>query len=202
MKPPEGQTDEGHTEHTGHGGHHVFDAATLKKTFGILVGLTFLTVILALWERGFADVFGLELTFPALPVGWLSVPIALGIASTKVYWVASRFMGLKYEGGTNTLVFLSSIAFLFVFFAFTFLDFAFRDTFEELSAVPTDILEQEALDAETAATDIADEFEVTPLVRQADPTLFGTSPAPASATPMNEAPTAPDEAPVPDDPAQ
>ena len=202
LTPPEGQTAEGHTEHTGHGGHHVFDRETLLKTFAILVGLTFLTVILALWERGFADVFGLQFEFPALPVGWLSVPLALGIAATKVYWVASRFMGLKYGGGTNTLVFLGSTAFLLVFFAFTWLDFAFRGTFEELSAVPTDILEQEALDAEAAATEIADDFEAVPLVVQPDPELFGTSPAPIGATPVTEAPTAPDEAPVPDDPDQ
>ena len=200
MKPPEGRTAEGHTEHTGHGGHHVFDRETLLKTFAILVGLTFLTVIMALWERGFADVFGLYFEFPALHVGWLSVPIALGIAGVKVYWVASRFMGLKYEGGTNTLVFLGSSAFLLVFFGLTWLDFAFRDTFEELSAVPTDVLEQEALDAETAATEIADEFEAVPLVAQPDPDLFGTSPDPASGTAVIEAPTAPDEAPVPDDP--
>ena len=172
---------EGHEEHTGHGGHHVFDAATLKKTFGILVGLTLLTVVLALWERGYANVFGLELTYPALPVGFLSVPLALGIAGTKVYWVASRFMGLKYEhSGTNTLVFLGSTAFLLVFFGFTFLDFAFRDTFEELSAVPTDVLEEEVVRAQEAEAEIADEFQAAPLVRQPDPDLFGT---PATAAP-------------------
>ncbi|WP_420456494.1 cytochrome C oxidase subunit IV family protein [Rubrivirga sp.] len=167
-------TEEGHTEHTGHGGHHVFDAATLKKTFAILVGLTILTVVLALWERGFANVFGLEFTYPALPVGPLSIPIALGIAGTKVYWVASRFMGLKYEGGTNTLVFLGSTAFLLVFFAFTYLDFAFRGTFEELSAVPTDVLEEEVLQAQEIETEIADEFETVPLVNETpDAELFG-----------------------------
>lgn len=171
---------EGHDEHTGHGSHHVFDAATLKKTFGILVGLTLLTVVLALWERGFADVFGLYLEYPALPVGFLSVPLALGIASVKVYWVASRFMGLKYEKAkTNTLVFLGSVSFLFVFFGFTWLDFAFRDSFEELSAVPTDVLEEEALAADEAATEIADEYQAAPLVVQPDPDLFGTTPAAA-----------------------
>ena len=166
---------EGHEEHTGHGSHHVFDAATLKKTFAVLVGLTLLTVVLALWERGYANVFGLELTYPALPVGWLSVPLALGIAGTKVYWVASRFMGLKFEKtGTNTLVFLGSSAFLIIFFAFTFLDFAFRDTFEELSAVPTDVLEEEALQAQETEAEIADDLQAAPLVRQPDPDLFGT----------------------------
>lgn len=165
---------EGHEEHTGHGGHHVFDAATLKKTFFILVGLTLLTVVLALWERGFANVFGLELEFPALPLGWLSVPVALGIAGTKVYWVASRFMGLKYEGGTNTLVFLGSSAFLLIFFGFTYLDFAFRGTFEEQSAITADVLEEESLRAQEAEAEIADEFRAVPLVVEPDPDLFGS----------------------------
>jgi caa(3)-type oxidase subunit IV len=165
---------EGHEEHTGHGGHHVFDAATLKKTFFILVGLTILTVVLALWERGYANVFGLEFEFPALPLGVLSVPVALAIAGTKVYWVASRFMGLKFEKTkTNALVFLGSSSFLLVFFGFTWLDFAFRDTFEELSAVPTDVLEEEVLQAQEVQTEIADEFEAVPLVRETpDADLF------------------------------
>lgn len=167
---------EGHEEHTGHGGHHVFDAATLKKTFGILVGLTFLTVVLALWERGYADVFGLELEYRALPLGWLSVPVAFAIAGTKVYWVASRFMGLKYEHTkTNTLVFLGSTLFLIIFFGLTFIDFAFRDTFEELSAVPTDVLEEEAIRAQEAQAGFADEYDAAPLVNDTpDAELFGT----------------------------
>jgi cytochrome c oxidase subunit IV len=170
---------EGHAD--GHH-HHVFEAGMLKKTFGILVGLTLLTVILALWERGFANVFGLEFEYPALPLGWLSVPVALGIAGTKVYWVASRFMGLKDEGGTNVLVFVGSTVFLIIFFGFTFLDFAFRDTFEELSAVPTDVLEEEVLEAQAIETEIADDFEAVPLVLDTpDPDLFEGRPAAAPA---------------------
>lgn len=133
-----------------------------------------MTVVLALWERGFVDLFGLEFEFPELPLGALSVPVALGIASVKVYWVASRFMGLKYEGGTNTLVFLGSTSFLLVFFAFTYLDFAFRGTFEELSAVPTDVLEAETLEADAIQAEIDDEFNAVPLVADPDPELFGT----------------------------
>lgn len=179
---------EGHEEHTGHGGHHVFDAATLRKTFYILVGLTVLTVVLALWERGYADFFGLEFTFPALPLGWLSVPVALAIAGTKVYWVASRFMGLKYEHvKTNTLVFLGSSSFLIVFFALTWLDFAYRDTFEELSAVPTDVLEEELLQAQEIEAEIADDLEAAPLVTQPDPELFGET---APAVPLDQDPGA------------
>ena len=65
-----------------------------------------------------------------------------------------------------------------MFFAFTYLDFAFRGTFEELSAVPTDVLEEEALEAQTIQTEIEDQFNAVPLVNDPDPDLFG---APASA---------------------
>ena len=40
------------------GDHHVIDAGMLKQTFAILVGLTILTVVLAIFERGFGDFFG------------------------------------------------------------------------------------------------------------------------------------------------
>ena len=168
---------EGHTEHTGHGGHHVFDRETLLKTFYILVGLTLLTVVLAFFERGGGNFFGLEFETPfEIPFGPLSVPVALAIAGTKVYWVATRFMGLKYENTkTNALVFLGSSSFLIVFFAFTWLDFAFRDTFEELSAVPTDIFEEEVLDAQAAIDAVG--AGAPPLVAEPDPVLFGTTPA-------------------------
>ena len=183
---------EGHEEHTGHGGHHVIDAGMLKKTFAILVGLTILTVVLAIFERGFGDFFGFKFETPfEIPLGWLSVPVALGIAGAKVYWVATRFMGLKYEHTkTNALVFLGSTAFLLVFFAFTWLDFAFRGTFEELSAVPTDVLAAEEAEAVEAEAAFADEFQAAPLVTQPDPDLFGTPPVaePADAAPVEPAP--------------
>lgn len=178
---------EGHTEHTGHGAHHVFDAETLKKTFGILVGLTILTVVLALWERGEANLFGLELTFPRLPVGALSIPIALGIAGTKVYWVASRFMGLKYENGTNTLILISSVAFLVVFFAFTYLDFAFRDTFDAIASTPKDIVAAEVEEATVREEALDARVEAPALVQRPDEALFGTA---------TDAPAAPDSAAV------
>lgn len=165
-------TPDGHTEDTGHGTHHVFDATVLKKTFGVLVGLTLLTVILALWERGHADVFGLEFHFPHLPLGWLSVPLALAIAGTKVYWVASRFMGLKYEKSSNVLVFLGSTAFLVVFFFFTYLDFAFRDTFDASTALPADAAG--AVAAEVEAREAV--LTPPPFVETTGSDLFGTTP--------------------------
>ena len=174
---------EGHEEHTGHGAHHVFDRDTLLKTFYILVGLTLLTVILAIFERGFGDFFGFPFETPfRLPFGSLSVPIALGIAGTKAYWVASRFMGLKYERGSNILVFMGSLVFLVIFFGFTFLDFAFRDTFEEQSAVPIDLLEAETRAAQTTEEAFAEELDAAPLVGQPDPELFGAPEADAAPT--------------------
>lgn len=172
---------DGFEDHTGHGGHHVFSDTILKRTFFILVGLTVLTVVLALWERGFANVFGLELEYPALPVGGLSVPLALGIAGTKAYFVAAYFMGLKYDKGSSLLVFVASGVFLLIFFGITYLDFAFRDTFEEQSAITTDVLEAQALEAQAADEAIADEFDAAPLVLEPDPDLFGTPPAAAPA---------------------
>ncbi len=178
---------DGHDEHTGHGAHHVFDAATLKKTFGILVGLTLLTVVLALWERGHANVFGLEFDYPALPVGFLSVPLALGIAGVKVYWVASRFMGLKYEKSSNVLVFLGSTAFLVVFFTFTYLDFAFRDTFAEVAAVNRDDAQAEVLAAEAREAAIDARFTAPAFVEDNGADLLGERPG---ATPAAMAPAA------------
>lgn len=175
--PTAAQIDHGPTEgaedHTGHGGHHVFSAGMLKKTFGILVGLTFLTVVLAAFERGFIDLFGWNLVLPEIPFGVLSVPIALGIAGTKAYFVASNFMGLRHETGSNVLVFVATLIFLVIFFGFTLLDFAFRDSFEELSAVPTDVLEEEAITATEIQAEI-DAREAVPLVAQPDPVLFNT----------------------------
>lgn len=172
-------TPDGHTENTGHGTHHVFDARVLKQTFAVLVGLTILTVVLALWERGHANVFGLEFEFPALHVGWLSVPIALGIAATKVYWVASRFMGLKYEKSSNVLVFLGSSSFLIVFFFFTYLDFAFRDTFAEQSAVTVDDAAAAAIAAEARQAAVEERFPAPAFVEDNGADLLGR-PAPAA----------------------
>lgn len=184
-------TPDGHTENTGHGTHHVFDADVLKKTFYILVGLTILTVVLALWERGHANLFGLEFHYPALPVGPLSVPIALAIAGTKVYWVASRFMGLKYEKSSNVLVFLGSSAFLVVFFFFTYLDFAFRDTFEAVTAVPADHLRAEEVAAEARQAELEAQFAPPPFVEQRGTDLLGPRPGAAVAPTPDAVPADP-----------
>ena len=159
---------DGHDEHTGHGAHHVASPRSLLTTISILVALTFLTVILALLERYFAEPEhgGMEIFGP------FSVPIALLIAGTKVYFVAAYFMGLKYDGGTNLLAFVGSGVFLAIFLTFTFLDTGFRDTFEEQSAVPIDEIQADVLEAARTSEALTPAFEAVPLVRQPDEGLF------------------------------
>ena len=148
--------------HDGHGGHHVFEKKTLLWTFGGLLALTVLTVASALAEReGW------------LPLGPLSVPVALAIAGAKAFLVAGFFMNLWYEKGTNLLVFVGSIVFVLIFIGITFLDFAFRPTFDEQSAIPSDIIQEEVLEAAEATDALQDRFRSIPLVEEADPVLFG-----------------------------
>ena len=164
---------DGHTEHTGHGAHHVFSDKMLKVTFAILCTLTVLTVVLALMERGYGDFFGTRFPMPHVEFGWLSVPLALAIASVKAYFVVSNFMGLKHDSPTYRLVFLGTLVFLLIFFSFTFLDFRFRNTFEELSAVPVDIEEARVLAAAAQQDSIQAAYDAVALVERPDSLLFG-----------------------------
>ena len=59
-------------------------------------------------------------------LGFFNVPVALGIACTKVTLVLLFFMHLKYEGKAITISFLSTICFLAIMISFTFWDVAFR----------------------------------------------------------------------------
>jgi cytochrome c oxidase subunit 4 len=180
-----------HDNH-GHGGHHVFSDVMLKRTFIVLCSLTILTVVLALIERGYGDFFGVRVEVPHIEFGWLSVPIALGIAGAKSYFVAANFMGLKHDKGTNLLVFVGSLVFLVIFFGFTYLDFATRDTFEPLSITPKDVLEQRAINAEAENEAIQEQFKAVPLVQESDPQLFGRPAAGAAAAPDSALQAAPD----------
>lgn len=182
---------DGHTESTGHGTHHVFSDTMLKTTFAVLVTLTLLTVALALMERGYGIFFGTRFPMPHIEFGALSVPLALTIAGVKSFFVVSNFMGLKHDSPTYRLVFLGTLVFLLIFFSFTFLDFRFRNTFEELSAVPVDIAQQEVLVAKAEQDSIQAAYEAAPLVGLPDSLLFGSgsaagTPAPA---PVPLAPT-------------
>ena len=155
-----------HDDAHGHGGgHHILERDVLLRTFGGLVILTVLTVGLALAERA-------EL----LPLGALSVPVALAIAGAKATLVAAFFMGLKDDGGTNLLSFVSGVVFLAIFLIFTYLDTGFRDTFEEQSAVPIDILEADERLLLERQEEIAPLQEAQPLIVAPDTLLFPNAP--------------------------
>lgn len=158
----------------------------LVRVFLALVGLTVLTVVLALFERGFADVGGTRIDLPQLHLGAFSVPVALAIAGVKATLVAAYFMNLREDRGTPLLSFIASFVFLIIFFAFTYLDTGFRDTFTEQSAVPVDIYQERLLEGQARTEALAPEFEAVPLVDTPDPRLFSNpalEPGAPAATP-------------------
>jgi cytochrome c oxidase subunit 4 len=138
-----------HEEHTGHGAHHVASRSMLLRTIAALCALTVLTVGLALMERAHI-----------IPLGDLSVPVAIAIAGLKATLVAMFFMGLKYDSRTNALTFVGGVVFLIIFLSFTFLDTLFRDTFDASSAVPVDV--QRARSAELVSRDSLYQSSVNP----------------------------------------
>lgn len=180
---PEGQTPPHGPGHH----HHVISDSMLKRTFGILVALTVLTVVLAVLERGWGDFFGFYFEAPQIHFGPFSIVVALGIAGAKAYFVAANFMGLREPGNaTNRLVLVGSTLFLVIFFSITYLDVAFRDTFFELSAVDIDVLAEQDAQAAEIQTVIQDRFDAEAVVEEADPALFGrTLPADTTAAPAN-----------------
>ncbi len=88
-----------------HGVGHIVPIWILAATGGTLLVLTFVTV----WVAGFD--FG-----PA------NVWIALGIAAIKATMVVLLFMHLLWDRPFNGVVFVASIAFLTVFIGFTMTD--------------------------------------------------------------------------------
>ncbi len=71
--------------------------------------------------------------------GILNVPIAIGIATVKMSAVCLIFMGLRFERGFNSFIFVGSFACIIVFLLFTFSDIAFRGTITEKDAIVFDI---------------------------------------------------------------
>ena len=92
-----------------HDGPHIVPKSVLLKVFGGLIVLTIVTV-------GAAYV----------PLGPLTVPVAIGIAVAKASLVVLFFMHLKYDNPVNALTFTIGTIFVVVFIAITLLDTAFR----------------------------------------------------------------------------
>ena len=69
---------------------------------------------------------GVTVAASSINLGKFNVPVALGIACTKVTLVLLFFMHLKYEGKAIKISFISTICFLVIMISFTFWDVAFR----------------------------------------------------------------------------
>lgn len=84
---------------------HIMSPSTLLTVFGMLVGLTLVTVAAA------------QVSFGAWEV-WVS----LGIASIKATLVAVYFMHLRHDKPFNGVVFVSSLMFVALFLGLTLMD--------------------------------------------------------------------------------
>ena len=69
---------------------------------------------------------GVTVAASSINLGKFNVPVALGIACTKVTLVLLFFMHLKYEGKAIKISFISTVCFLVIMISFTFWDVAFR----------------------------------------------------------------------------
>ena len=69
---------------------------------------------------------GVTVAASYINLGKFNVPVALGIACTKVTLVLLFFMHLKYEGKAIKISFISTVCFLVIMISFTFWDVAFR----------------------------------------------------------------------------
>lgn len=92
-----------------HEEHHILSFRALALVLVCLLVLTVITVAVSYVHFGF-----------------LNVPIALGIACTKVTFVLLFFMHLKYEDRVIVISFVSTVTFLMIMIGFTFWDVAFR----------------------------------------------------------------------------
>jgi cytochrome c oxidase subunit 4 len=90
-------------------GHHISPVRLYWVVFGALLVFTGLTYAVSLANLG-----------PA------ALPVAMLVATVKASLVCTFFMHLKYDERFNVLVFLSSIFFMLVFFAFTMMDVTTR----------------------------------------------------------------------------
>ncbi len=69
---------------------------------------------------------GLTVAVSYVDWGFLNVPIALFVASSKATLVLLFFMHIKYEGLVIKVSFISTVIFLAIMISFTFWDVAFR----------------------------------------------------------------------------
>ncbi len=89
---------------------HISPVSTYVKVFVALLVLTALTYGVSYMDLGNA-----------------SLPVAMLVAFAKASLVCMYFMHLKYDDRYNVFVFISTILFVAIFFAFTIFDLVQRD---------------------------------------------------------------------------
>ena len=92
-----------------HESEHILPYGFLAQILGGLILLTAVTVSVSYVDWGF-----------------LNVPIALFVASSKATLVLLFFMHIKFEGMVIKVSFISTMIFLAIMISFTFWDVAFR----------------------------------------------------------------------------
>ncbi len=92
-----------------HESEHILSYGFLAQILAGLVALTAITVGVSYIDWGF-----------------LNVPIALFVASSKATLVLLFFMHIKYEGMVIKVSFISTMVVLAIMISFTFWDVAFR----------------------------------------------------------------------------
>lgn len=93
-----------------HTAHHVTPLKTYVGVYGALLVLTVLTVGVSYANLGAASIYA-----------------AMAVAIVKAALVVGFFMHLLHDARFNAIVFLVSLLFLVLFFAFTMVDVATRD---------------------------------------------------------------------------
>jgi cytochrome c oxidase subunit 4 len=121
-------------------GHHIIPKRTLFMVFGALVVLTGITVGAAY-----------------MPLGPLTVPVAIGIAVVKAALVVLYFMALKYDNPVNALTFTIGTIFVVVFIGITMLDTAFRGDLSNVNRQTITQLEKEQEEAQERQDQLSEE---------------------------------------------
>ena len=103
------------TAEQGLAAEHVLPAKTYFLIYGALILLTVLTVAASLLELGAVAIY-----------------VAMAVAIIKASLVVSYFMHLKFDARFNSLVFLSSLLFLVIFFSLTMIDLGTRGYMQEV----------------------------------------------------------------------
>lgn len=100
---------------------HVHDAKLYYGIFGTLIFLTVLTV-----ATSYLDIDGFVRPGTPHGAGGLNFLLAMAIATAKATFVVTYFMHLKDDNRFNALVFIGSVLFAGVFFAYTLNDTYYR----------------------------------------------------------------------------